>query len=692
VVGITPESVRRWRGGISQLSGTWKVVNIALVALAAGAAATAYLTVGRASPAQAQVSTATVARGSVLSTVSASGNVEPAQSLALNFASSGTLVAVFAKKGQHVRKGQPLAKLDDTSEAGAVRTARASLASAEANLASLQQPLTPATSRENQVAVEQAKAGITGQQTALRDALAGAAENRKTLQKTVAQARVALQQARKAAAASAVSLRNAVGEAKGAWLEAKAAASRDLTNAQAALDQAKAQLERDQAQLASDQNDLSTYSPQVDSLTAQVNSIQAQVDADKARVADDQKKEHSDKCDLTPAPQPKCANDAYRTSQDQTQLSNDQTKLSDAQSDLNTATSKRDSAQSAVTGGQSKLAADQDAITNATNNLAAAQVKDAQSVNQAYRSYVNAKASQVSGLASNRQSVQNAQNTLKNASAALNAGVINDRQSVHNARAALVTAKQSLSSTLASNAAKAEPATGGELASARAQIASAEAALENALDAERQMTLVAPGAGTVASISASAGEAPSSTSAFITLVDLDRPQVTASFSETDAAKIKPGQAATVTVDALPNKQLAAHVVSVDTTETVVSNVVTYGVTLLLDRSVAALKPGMTVSAAVIVSKRDGVLHVPNAAVSTNGGSSTVTVLDAKGVQQQRPVTVGVVGDDATEIVSGLKAGENVVVSSAAASQLTGTNGAQTGRGGGGSRGVFFGGP
>jgi macrolide-specific efflux system membrane fusion protein len=172
--------------------------------------------------------------------------------------------------------------------------------------------------------------------------------------------------------------------------------------------------------------------------------------------------------------------------------------------------------------------------------------------------------------------------------------------------------------------------------------------------------------------------------------------VTANFSETDAAKIKPGQAATITVDALPNKQLAAHVVGIDTTQTVVSNVVTYGVTLVLDRSVPQLKPGMTVTAAVIVAKRDGVLHVPNAAIHTAGGASTVTVVDTKGNQQQRSVTTGVVGDDATEIVSGLKAGEQVVVSSAS-SLLTGTTGSNARSGGGlggargGGGGVFFGG-
>jgi RND family efflux transporter MFP subunit len=689
---------------LARPASPWRLINLTLLGAAVAAGVTGYFVAGHEPTAAAQVTTGTVQRGSVLSTVSASGNVQPAQTLSLNFSGSGTITNVYVKAGQRVRKGQPLAKLDDTSQAADVRTARANLASAQANLKSLQDPLTPATRKQNQVAAAQAQAGIATQQTALRDAIAAANQDRRTLEKAVGQAKASLAQTQKVAAANERSLRNAVGEAKGAWLEAKAAASRDGTNLQTTIDQAKAQLQRDQeqlqrdqAELASDQNDVSTYTSQVNSTTSTVNSLQSQVDSDKARVADDQKKEHSDKCDQTPPPQPKCANDAYRTSQDQSTLSDDQSKLSQAQSDQNTAQSKLDAAtsavktdQTAIVNDQTKIATDQEAITTAENNVSSGQVKDAQSVNQAYRSYVNAKQALTSGLATNKQSIQNAQKSVKDATASLKAGAIKDEQSVHTARASLKTAKQTLESTKASNAQKAEPATAGELASARAQITTAQTALENALAAQKQMTLVAPTAGTVASISSHVGESPGgaasgssdTSTAFISLVDLEGPQVTASFSETDAAKIKPGQAATITVDALPNKLLAAHVVSVDTTQTVVSNVVTYGVTLVLDRTTPALKPGMTVSAAVIVSKRDGVLHIPNAAVRTAGGSSTVTVVDAKGVQSQRSVTTGIVGDDATEIVSGLKEGDKVVVSSAAATGLTGTTGLGGSRSGG----------
>jgi HlyD family secretion protein len=682
--------MRQWPGGLLRPAAPWRVANVVLLVAVAASGVAAYFVLGRQSSAQAQITTGTVQRGSVLSTVSASGNVQPARTVSLSFSGSGKLVAVSAKPGQHVHKGQMLAKLDDSSQAAAVRTARVSLASAEANLASLEQPLTPEARRQNQVAVEQAQSAIANQNTSLRDTVASANQDRQTLEKAVAQARVGLKQVQRAAAANAVSLRNAVGEAKGAWLEAKAAAARDVASLQTALDQAKAQLGRDQAQLASDQNDVATYTAQVSG--AGVNDLQAQVDADKAQVADDQKKEHSDKCDLTPAPQPKCANDAYRTSQDQAQLTADQAKLSAAQSAQNAAQSKADSATSAVAADQAKIVNDQSAITNAENAVASGQLKDAQSVNSAYRSYVNAKQSRVTGLQSNKQTVQNAQNSLKSAIGSLNAGTIKDQQSIHTARASVKSTKQSLDSTLAANAVKAAPATAGNLASARAGIASAEASLANAITAQKQQTLFAPAAGTVSAVNGAVGETPggassssSTPTAFITLVDLDRPEVLAGFSESDAAKIHPGQPATIQVDALPNTQLAAHVVSINTTQTVVSNVVTYGVTFLLDRTAPNLKPGMTVSAAVVIAKRDGVLHVPNAAVHTTGGASFVTVIGANGAQTEQAVQTGLVGDDSTEIVGGPKAGQQIVVSTLTSlTSTTQTGGRGGGFGGGGA--------
>ncbi len=167
--------------------------------------------------------------------------------------------------------------------------------------------------------------------------------------------------------------------------------------------------------------------------------------------------------------------------------------------------------------------------------------------------------------------------------------------------------------------------------------------------------------------------------------------MTASFSESDAAKIRLGQPATVTVSALPNKELAAHVIAIDVAGTSSSGVVQYTVTLALDRTVAGLKPGMSANATVTTAERDNVLNVPSAAVTGSGSNASVSVLGKNGKQQTVGVVAGLKGDSSTEIVSGLTAGQQVVTSSGQTTTGgTGTSGSGTNPFGGG-RGLGGGG-
>jgi macrolide-specific efflux system membrane fusion protein len=89
--------------------------------------------------------------------------------------------------------------------------------------------------------------------------------------------------------------------------------------------------------------------------------------------------------------------------------------------------------------------------------------------------------------------------------------------------------------------------------------------------------------------------------------------------------------------------------------------VTYGVTISVDQLPLAAKPGQTVGVSVQTGSVQNVTYVNSAAVTVSGGRYSVTVQAADGTQSIRPVTVGLAGDDAYEITSGLTAGENVVL-------------------------------
>jgi multidrug efflux pump subunit AcrA (membrane-fusion protein) len=108
----------------------------ALGALCAGAIVAAVLLVGPPSTSQATVTrTATVATGVVQSTVSGSGNLQALSQLNLGFKTGGTVTHIYVAQGQQVTQGELLATLDPQSAEVTLEQAKASLQSAEANLA-----------------------------------------------------------------------------------------------------------------------------------------------------------------------------------------------------------------------------------------------------------------------------------------------------------------------------------------------------------------------------------------------------------------------------------------------------------------------------------------------------------------------------------------------------------------------------
>jgi macrolide-specific efflux system membrane fusion protein len=189
-----------------------------------------------------------------------------------------------------------------------------------------------------------------------------------------------------------------------------------------------------------------------------------------------------------------------------------------------------------------------------------------------------------------------------------------------------------------------------------------------------ETTLRAPASGTIVSLedllpgdSVQAGSSSedssssssSSSSAFAEIVSTSTLTMTVAISEADIGEIKVGQPATVTIDALTGVELAAHVAAISSDATDSSDVVSYNVTLKLGQTDSRVLSGMSASAAIVVDQAAGVT-VPNAAVAGSGSDGTVT-LDENGKRVEREVVVGLRGTDRTEIASGLKAGDELIV-------------------------------
>jgi multidrug efflux pump subunit AcrA (membrane-fusion protein) len=165
--------------------------------------------------------------------------------------------------------------------------------------------------------------------------------------------------------------------------------------------------------------------------------------------------------------------------------------------------------------------------------------------------------------------------------------------------------------------------------------------------------------------------------------------VVAGFAEADATSIEVGQPATVTLAALPDTEVEGKVTAISQIPTVVSDVVTYDVTISLVNPPATVKDGMTADVAVITKSLAGVLELPSAAITTAGTGSTVTLVQGTSHVTRR-VVIGLVGSSTTQIVSGLSAGDVVVEPTVSISSSTATS-TPTGAGGGGFGGGGFGG-
>jgi len=96
---------------------------------------------------------------------------------------------------------------------------------------------------------------------------------------------------------------------------------------------------------------------------------------------------------------------------------------------------------------------------------------------------------------------------------------------------------------------------------------------------------------------------------FIIAVDLTKLQVSANIDEADIGRIRPGQRATFRVDAYPTDTFEGTVAQVRLQPVVVQNVTTYATIINAPNSDLKLRPGMTATLRVEVSKKTDVLRV-----------------------------------------------------------------------------------
>lgn len=256
--------------------------------------------------------------------------------------------------------------------------------------------------------------------------------------------------------------------------------------------------------------------------------------------------------------------------------------------------------------------------------------------------------------------VKAAKRAVSSAEQAQDKGLLADQQSIEKAQQS-VASLQSANTSVTTDA--------GSMTSSQASIVVAKAGLATAQKSLGLLTLEAPVKGTIASVTAAEGDAAQAGTAMFTLIPKASYEVVASFSEADAMKVKVGQAATVTFDALTDGTATGSVTAVDILPSKGDSVTTYGATITLDEAPDGLRDGMSASVVVTVDETSDVLWAPTAAITTAGGQSTVTIRK-DGVESTIAVQTGLAGDSGTEITSGVSEGDALVVSTSDSTSST----------------------
>jgi multidrug resistance efflux pump len=653
-----------------------------------------------------------VRRGSLVSTVSASGNVESATATNVNFSQSGTVLEVAVREGQVVTAGDVLARIDDSTQQAALQSAKASLSSAEERAKKTRSGLTAVELDQNRATADQSKQSISTAEVSLTNAKASVVSNKRTYQLTIDQAESSLKSAE-----------DALVTTQSKADDDNEAAQRSVENARKTLELAKTSAAHDNEVASSSLEIARSNSAHDDSVAkTAVEAAQKTLDdsivqrtlyrnnMDNAQSSFDLKSgvktlswtdtvarytDAQTRCkeSITHYDEITCTQASYLLSLAQTGQKQDST-VTQNQVSLTTALNNQIST---ANKGRSN-------VTSAQNSVVSTAEKGKTSVTNAENSLTTAVNSQRTTRAAGEQSVTAAQDKIRSANDSVenaknnrSTGILKDAQAVKNAEASLAAAQKAYGVQLAANRVKERPPTPDQTASDQATIGSATDQLKKAQENLNDTILRAPIDGTVASINGSVGDAitaggsTGASTPFLTLTDPNQLRIRVGFSEADALRIRVGQKAKITMDVDSDRVFTGTVTSLDATQTIVSNVVTYYATVNLVGDLEGVKVGMSASVDVTTDERDSVLQLATRAVKGTGKTATVIVRtkskDASGkeVVEEEPkqVGVGLRADDGVEITSGLTEGQEVVIPAATGGLPGGLRLPAGGPGGGG---------
>lgn len=234
--------------------------------------------------------------------------------------------------------------------------------------------------------------------------------------------------------------------------------------------------------------------------------------------------------------------------------------------------------------------------------------------------------------------------------------------------------------------------------SAKYQLQSAEATLQEARDNLARTTIYAPMDGTISMLNSEVGErvvgtAQMSGTEILRVANLDLMEVLVEVNENDIIQVELGDTAIIEVDAYLNEEFKGAVTeianSANLNGTSIDQVTNFEVKvrilkssyeqLMKDASISPFRPGMTASLDILTDRQSNVIAVPIQAVTTRADTSDLPAYKRKkasevddddifeivfvhldGKAELRVVKTGIQDDENIVILSGLEEGEEII--------------------------------
>jgi HlyD family secretion protein len=207
----------------------------------------------------------------------------------------------------------------------------------------------------------------------------------------------------------------------------------------------------------------------------------------------------------------------------------------------------------------------------------------------------------------------------------------------------------------------------------QAAVAEAQAAVERAQEELANATIRAPIRATVLTRDVEVGSPVSSilnlganATLVMTLGDIESVFVRGKVDEADIGRVRLGQKAKITVETFKDQAFEGRVTQISPIGAEKDNVTTFEVKVSIENAARELKANMTANAEIILEEHPNSLIIPESAITYDAKRNpSVEVVDpgSKTGRRTVPIKTGVGNGTRTQVVSGLKAGDKVILPS-----------------------------